>query len=129
MSIAHAWVNTAQSVGDTFGWTSQGIVDCLPTTAVPEAGKWTDLLQDPDAFKNLPPSPPASAVIDAQPSKPLASTTCAKPFQDATIVNQAQPIMPDVAWQEQYAPAGTTYITVAIDADADCPMSGWMHLR
>jgi TonB family protein len=127
--VAHAWVYTATTHGDSqFGWDSEGTVQCDPIQP--------DVLPIAvDGFKPAPHAPAAwytldsrdrdplwatpqsgSFIEDARISKPLESTTCAAPFRDATVKDQAQPQYPVSARAVQGGEASTT-VEVAIDAD------------
>lgn len=117
--ISHAWVHTALSRGDAFGWSNEGIVECAPAGApwtAPAAPKGPPVSTATNA-DDLSAAPGAgSTIILARASAPLESTHCAQPFADATVTMQAQPNFPDSA-RPLRLPPWTSDVTVAIRAD------------
>lgn len=119
--IRRAWLHSAQSQGDTFGWQSQGPVECLPsaidlTAPVTTLHGNSTMVQSKD-LDSLSKSPgPQSTVIMAKSSPTLESVDCTQPFQPPSIVEQEQPDYPDVA-RENGAGRRVVVVTVAIPAD------------
>lgn len=82
--IRRAWVMSALSTGDTFGWSGQGLTGCLPPAgdiAQPDVhGKVGPFSIDPKDRDHLGVPPPADAhILVPKPSTPLEQSTCAQP--------------------------------------------------
>ncbi len=128
--LESSWVNTAQSQGDSFGWQSQGLFQCLPPppghTRQAPPGRPMQMFTT-HALDVLHAPPAADAVIIApKASKPLEKTDCAQPSSDATVLNQARPQYPQSA-RGLSTGTRTVDVTVAITADgtlADAWVSG-----
>ncbi|HEV3154143.1 MAG TPA: hypothetical protein VGZ02_10100 [Candidatus Baltobacteraceae bacterium] len=127
VNVAGAWVTSATSTGDGFGWAQEGIVECLPPGDVgdvkelkasrgPSRSDITVDLKDIDPLWRAPAA--GETVLAAKSSAPLASTSCAQPFRPVEIARQQPPDFPDAVREDpNVAPMSTVLVLVAINAD------------
>ncbi|HET9392354.1 MAG TPA: energy transducer TonB [Candidatus Rubrimentiphilum sp.] len=115
--VNHAWISSALSVGDSFGWSAQGPVDCSPDpNGDVRAGLRGDdyiKLYEEDRLNAQPAR--ESVVIDAQQAVAVPHPECAHPFSDATVTHEVGPTYTGILAAE--GAGGDTGIIVAIGAD------------
>jgi TonB family protein len=119
-TISHAWVYSAQSTGDDFGWSKMGLVLCSPASgsrsvSAPPQAQVAKL--DPKDFDPLSAPPGAGAmIITADRSSPLKKSDCATPFRDAAATKSFSPDYPN-GERGRVAINVTSTIEVSINAD------------
>lgn len=127
VQIARAWVYGASAQNDgPFGWQGLGPVSCPPPPDMspeqqkryrrPAVRRMRDKayeLENPDALNAAPAA--NSVVLAATASKPLESSDCPVPFQDAEVRSQAQPQFPN--GMEGMLGDGMTSVEVALSPD------------
>lgn len=120
VTVKSAWVRTAESQGDSFGWDSKGVVDCPPgTQEIPSQQiasrrpPWL-ITHDFEFLKLAPAS--GEPVLNPQSAAPFEKTDCPSPFQDPTVTYQAQPNYPSSA---RALNLGTSTVNVVVAVRAD----------
>ncbi len=128
-TISHAWVYSAQSTGDDFGWSKMGLVVCQPASgarsvSVAPQGQLAKL--DPKDEDPISAPPGAGAVIiSADRSSPLKKSDCATPFRDATATKTFSPDYPN-AERGRVGINVTSTIQVSINADGSLA-DAWVY--
>lgn len=119
--VNHAFVTSAQSFGDIFGWSARGTVTC---PLAPEA--WAEpknSLADLGAL-TAPPDD-TSTIIALKRRSPMESAECADAFVQSTVTKAARAAYPDAA--RAVGASGSAVIGVALNPDgsvADTWVSG-----
>jgi TonB family protein len=120
VTISYAWVYSAQSTGDDFGWSKMGLVLCQPESGARSTNplRQEQLVKlDPKDEDPLSAPPEAGAIIiSADRSSALKKTDCATPFRDATTTKTYSPDYPD-AERGRVGIDVTSTIQVAINPD------------
>lgn len=108
--VRNAWVENAAVTGET-GWKEGVSVICYPTwPAYARASNFVNHL-DADGTATMSAAPSvATSISEAQPVPPIETTSCAKPFADATALKVVAPQYP----YRQAMPDGMTLIEVTV---------------
>lgn len=125
ITIRHAWVYNAAATGDSFGWQTQGVVQCEPRGApsdeqqrhIPNNAHGIFAPDPNDGGLSALPSK-TSLILVPNVSKALEeNASCAQPFRDADVKKQAQPQFPDGMTGMMNGGRATSSAMIAVNGD------------